>query len=387
MQHGAFTPGEIGLCFPHEIDKGDFQIAGFLQALLRRPGNASMHIGRQRHIVGDKTQVVQVVHGAANLRRVQAGNAHQFIGRNTLVRVRSDQRFHQEQQCAPAGFRQVFPGVQPGGALHPRIAPATTRETPSTRFSSRLRRAASSSQATAVFTRVSSVALSPPERVVFIFKQNFSGRRHYFTPGLMFAVRLTQRAEDAVNFAPVEAGPRRHAELPLNVVRGVEQYATRGLTIPARPPRFLQVVLQRPRDISVNHQPHIGFVNAHAERVGGRNYPQFPVYETLLGVFPGLRRQPCVIVRGRQLLAAQIFSNIFTLAAGRAIDDGAAGFSRRQVSREHLVDIVKFAWRVGRNYDKIEILSPSSSVEDGQLDSEFLAKVRLNFRHHARVLP
>ena len=272
MQHGAFAPGEIGLCLSHEVDKGDFQIAGFLQALLRRPGNASVYIRRQRHIVGDKTQMIQIMHRLANLRRVQAGNAHQFIGRNALVRVRSNQRFHQEQQGAPAGFRQVFPGIQPTArfihGLHPQRRGKHLHAVLFPPEQGGFLQPGDSRLHARVVGRI-----VPPERVVFIFKQNFSGRRHYFTPGLMFAVRLTQRSEDAVNFAPVEAGPRRHAELPLNVVRGVEQYATRGLTIPAGPPRFLQVVLQRPRDISVNHQPYIGFVNAHAERVGGRNYP------------------------------------------------------------------------------------------------------------------
>ena len=103
-----------------------------------------------------------------------------------------------------------------------------------TRFSSRLSNAASSNQATAVFTRVSPRRAVAFEGVVVVFNQDLSRRRHHFAMQLTLAVDIAQRPEDAVDFAAVEPGARRHAELPFDIVGCVEQHTTRELTVPGR---------------------------------------------------------------------------------------------------------------------------------------------------------
>ena len=94
-----------------------------------------------------------------------------------------------------------------------------------------------------------------------------------------------------MDFLTREPGTGRHAKLALNVVLGVEQHAAGILTVASGAAGLLQVVLQGAGDVGVNDQPHVGFVDAHAEGVGGDDGPDVAPYEALLHVLFGFRRQ------------------------------------------------------------------------------------------------
>ena len=104
-------------------------------------------------------------------------------------------------------------------------------------------------------------------------------------------VQVAQCSQYTVDLLPSEPRTRRHAELILHILRCVEQHATRRIPVAAGAARLLQVVFQRSRDIGVNHQPHIGLVDAHAEGIGGHDYPQLTADEALLYALFTLRRQ------------------------------------------------------------------------------------------------
>ena len=57
------------------------------------------------------------------------------------------------------------------------------------------------------------------------------------------------------------------------------------LLIAACASSFLHVVLERARNISVNYQPDIGLIDAHAERICGNDYFKFAVDKAVLNVF------------------------------------------------------------------------------------------------------
>ena len=58
----------------------------------------------------------------------------------------------------------------------------------------------------------------------------------------------------------------------LHVLGGIQQNAVGFLTVSSRAARLLVIALQVLGHIVVHHQPHVGFVNAHAEGVGGHHH-------------------------------------------------------------------------------------------------------------------
>ena len=132
---------------------------------------------------------------------------------------------------------------------------------------------------------------------------------------------------------------RRQAELPLHIVRGVEQHAAGPVSVPTGAPGLLQVVLQGAGNVGVNHQAHVRLVDAHAEGVGGDDHSRVAFNELLLHGLLDLRRQAGVEVFRSDLLAAQETGDFLAAAARRAIDDSAAGNLRRQVRLQDLMDV------------------------------------------------
>ena len=58
-------------------------------------------------------------------------------------------------------------------------------------------------------------------------------------------------------------GPTSRTDAPRRL--GREQYAPGSSPVASRSPRLLQLVLQGAGDVGVDHQPHFGLVDAHAE--------------------------------------------------------------------------------------------------------------------------
>lgn len=74
----------------------------------------------------------------------------------------------------------------------------------------------------------------------------------------------------------------------------------------------------------MNHKPHVGLVDPHAERVGGDHDPD-PVKDEILLVLPPLGvLQPGVIAGGGNAALLQRPANLLDCRAGGAVDDAAA---------------------------------------------------------------
>ena len=170
----------------------------------------------------------------------------------------------------------------------------------------------------------------PLEDLFLVLAEDLAGRGYDLATQTLFPIQVAQRSQDAVDFPPGEPRICRQAKLSLHIVRRIEQHATRHLSVAAGAAGLLYVVLQRSRDVGVDHQPHVRLVDAHAEGIGSRDHAQFAADETLLHVLLGLRRQPGVEVIRRDLLVLQELRHLFGLLSRRTIDNGTAGRIRRQ---------------------------------------------------------
>lgn len=140
------------------------------------------------------------------------------------------------------------------------------------------------------------------EVALLVFIEDFARGGDDGLIAVFLALNLAQGAQHALDVAPRQAGVGRHTVLALDVVGGVEQYATRRRPVAAGSTGFLQVVFQRAGDVGVDDQANVGFVDAHAEGVGGGDDAQFSRDEGFLRVLLGFRRQAGVIGRSRQAL-------------------------------------------------------------------------------------
>ena len=143
-----------------------------------------------------------------------------------------------------------------------------------TTFSSRVSRSTSSSQATAVRTRVSSVADSRSNALLLVLAEDLAGRGHHLSAeSASCGPGCAVLSEDAVDLLAGEPRARGHPELAFHVVSGAHRAAHSApmLTVPSGPACFLKIVLQRAGDVGMDHQSHIRFVDAHAEGVGRRD--------------------------------------------------------------------------------------------------------------------
>ena len=125
----------------------------------------------------------------------------------------------------------------------------------------------------------------------------------------------------------------------------------------------------------MNHEAHVRLVDAHAEGVGRRNRAQVAPDEALLHVLLGLGRHSGVEVLGRHLLQLQERRHLLATPARRAVDNGAARGIRRQAGLQHLADMGELLAARGWHYREVEIVALGAAVEDGQLDTQLVAKV------------
>jgi hypothetical protein len=120
-----------------------------------------------------------------------------------------------------------------------------------------------------------------------------------------------QRLQNRDDFAMVETRPRRHRELTLHVARGVQQHTARRRSVAPGATRFLQIVLERTRDVGVHHQAHVRFVDAHAERVRRDDRAQGAVTERPLHVLLTIGQQAGVKMLDRDTLLSQKVRDLF----------------------------------------------------------------------------
>ena len=87
------------------------------------------------------------------------------------------------------------------------------------------------------------------------------------------AVQEFEFAPYGLQIALLELREAAEAELGIHVRTVEQQHAFCLLLVASRPSRFLKIVFQRTGNLGMNHQPHIGLVHAHAERVGRNDDP------------------------------------------------------------------------------------------------------------------
>ena len=75
----------------------------------------------------------------------------------------------------------------------------------------------------------------------------------------------------------------------------------------------------------MDNQTDVGFVYTHTEGVGGDYDPEVSVYEVLLDILLGVRREFGVEVFGCGPLLGKKLGDVLCLLAGCAVDDGASG--------------------------------------------------------------
>ena len=112
--------------------------------------------------------------------------------------------------------------------------------------------------------------------------------------------------------------------LNAHILPAVQQNAVGGRTVAPGAPGLLIVAFQILGHIVVDHIAHIGFVDAHAEGVGG-HHDLYPVKQKILLVLLALGLlQPGVIAPGGNAVALQQRAHLLHRFAGGAVDNAAA---------------------------------------------------------------
>ena len=123
-------------------------------------------------------------------------------------------------------------------------------------------------------------------------------------------------------------------------VRGREQQrAIRRQAVPAGAARLLLVMLHGARRVGVDHEAHVGAVDAHAEGDGGHDHVQPFVHEVVLGATPFFRVQAGVVGGAGQAFLFQARRQPVHVLAGLGIDDAAlSGMAADDF--EHLFELI-----------------------------------------------
>ena len=109
------------------------------------------------------------------------------------------------------------------------------------------------------------------------------------------------------------------------VVRSHQQQGVSPLSVAARAARLLVVAFERVAHGVVDHEPHVGFVDAHAESVRGDHHADLAREPLLLPQRPFGVPQSAVVGRGRDAFLPQEFGGLLGALAGAHVDDARAG--------------------------------------------------------------
>ena len=123
----------------------------------------------------------------------------------------------------------------------------------------------------------------------------------------------------------------------LDDISGAEEQQTlTRQTVASGAARFLVVALDVFRQVVMNHEAHVRFVDAHAERDGGANHPDFIAQKQLLiaGAVAGLHAS--VIRRGLHAIGGQPCGDALGRFAALAVNDPALVRARAN-ERERLL--------------------------------------------------
>ena len=119
------------------------------------------------------------------------------------------------------------------------------------------------------------------------------------------------------------------------VIRAGEDFATGRQTVSARAADFLLIILQRLRQVEMNHRADVGLVDPHAERNRGDNDIAPPLHEVVLGRSTHLVGHACVVGPRGETAGFQMLGDFFgRVLEGHINDGGMAGFLAEALHEE-----------------------------------------------------
>ncbi len=191
---------------------------------------------------------------------------------------------------------------------------------------------------------------------------------------------LAKSPQDPGDVLSIQPGQSRQPELGLYVLLVIEQDAFGVEAVAAGPSRLLYVVFQGSGDVQVDHQPHILFVDAHAEGVGGADDADTTLYEAILDVSFAGRVDPRVKGLRLQASVRQVFGRGLSAFPGGAIHYTATGKIRRKSFREQRMEArVFFSARHGLHLEP-QVITFNSAAEYLQLHAQVGAEMVDYFR-------
>ena len=110
----------------------------------------------------------------------------------------------------------------------------------------------------------------------------------------------------------------------------IEQHALCTAAVPACPARFLIIAFNGPGHIVVDHEADVGFVDAHAEGVGGHHYGLSVIEEVLLIDRPLLFIQTRMVAGGIVAPVLEEIADSLHIFPGCAVDNAAFALSGGQ---------------------------------------------------------
>ena len=128
--------------------------------------------------------------------------------------------------------------------------------------------------------------------------------------------------------APQHVGaraPRGEEALQVEVPGVVVQLDHRRLAVPPAPADLLVVGVERGGRRGVQHEPHVGLVDAHPERRGGHDHVHLARPEPVLHLLADAAFQPGVVRPRPHPALGQRLGDHDALLAGRAVDEPGAG--------------------------------------------------------------
>ena len=165
--------------------------------------------------------------------------------------------------------------------------------------------------------------------------EDFSGSDYDPVPAS--APGLAQAAKNLGDVPPAQLGERADAKLPLAILLVIEQHALGGPPVPSGAPGLLEVILQRAGRVGMDDQPHVLFVDAHAEGVGGADDLDVASQEFVLDSLLFGRRQAGVKMSRLPAFVLEKFGGLPGGVASGAKNDRAAGAAAREPIGEQVV--------------------------------------------------
>ncbi len=383
IEERALPRLEVGRQLAQPADQVPFQIAGGGEPLPRAVRHAQMQEHGDRGVVRGDAQCLEIGHRLAQPPAGKPAGPAQIVGADPLVGIRPDQAPDEVEKLLAVGsgdrgFAQPFPRglevghLQRGGIdLHPVLLAQKQR---------RLLEPGDGGLDAGVVGR--GVA---DEVAVELLLDDLAGRGDDLAVAFRSLLQPPQGPQDGRDLPLLQPRARAQHELALGVLAAEEQHAAGGLAIPPGPAGLLHVVLQRTRNVGVDHQPDVRLVDPHAEGVGRGDDPEPAVAETLLHLLFPLRLEAGVEMVRVHSARHEELRDLLGSAARGAVDDGARRSPGDRPSLEERQDVGVLAVLSGLDHLEGEVVAERPAVDQLQLDPEARPEMVEDVAQHARL--